>query len=214
MPAPLGSGSLIPNKISPRNLHRRFSLHVFRAGTEARPTNLYLFFDFNSKSFMDEDGFYIYRRRLPHWRLAGSVYFVTWRIHPTQPDLLPEERGIVASVIEHFDGKRYNLEAYVVMSNHVHVLVEPLEDYILQDIFHSWKSFTANTLQKKFGRKGSVWQDEYFDRIVRDEDELIEKAQYILNNPSKAFPEIEDYEWVMVKWEREADEGTSPTIIK
>ncbi len=128
--------------------------------------------------------------------------------------MFPEERGIVASAIEHFDGKRYNLEAYVVMPNHVHVLVEPLEDYRLQDILQSWKSFTANILQRKFGRKGSVWQDEYFDRIVRDEDEFIEKTQYILNNPFKAFPEIEDYEWVMVKWEREVDEDASPTTIK
>lgn len=131
-----------------------------------------------------------YRRRLPHWRLAGAIYFVTWRIHPTQPDLVPEERGIVASVIEHFDGKRYNLEAYVVMPNHVHVLVEPFVNFELQDLMHSWKSFSPSALQKKFGRKGSVWQDEYFDRIVRDEEEFLEKARYILNNPFKASQKL------------------------
>ena len=159
---------------------------------------------------MDDEDFHIYRRRLPHWRMAGSVYFVTWRIHPMQTDLLPEERGIIASAFEYFDGKRYNLAAYVIMSNHVHVLVEPLEDRTLQSIMHSWKSFTANSLQRKFGREGCIWLDEFFDRIVRDEEEFLEKAQYILNNPLKAWPEIEDYEWVMVKGMQEAN--TEPPI--
>ncbi len=160
---------------------------------------------------MNDEDFYIYRRRLPHWRMAGSVYFVTWRIHPTQPDLLPEERGIVASAFEHFDGKRYNLTAYIVMPNHAHVLVEPLDDHTLQDIMHSWKSFTAYSFQRNFGRTGCIWLDEYFDRIVRDEEEFLEKAQYILNNPAKKWPEIEDYEWVMVKGDKEAGTEARPT---
>lgn len=76
---------------------------------------------------------------------------------------------------------------------------------------HSWKSFTANTLQRQFGRKGYIWLDEYFDRIVRDEEEFLEKAQYILNNPAKKWPEIEDYEWVMVKGVRKAGTEARPT---
>ena len=141
--------------------------------------------------------------------MPESVYFVTWRLHPTQSDLLPKERGIIVSAFEYFDAKKYNLMAYVIMPNHIHVLVEPLEDYMLHDIMHSWKSFTAYNFQREFGRKGCIWQDEYFDRIVRDEKEFIEKAQYILNNPLKTFPEIENYEWVMVKGVKEADTLTA-----
>jgi putative transposase len=160
---------------------------------------------------MNEEKLYSYKRRLPHWRMPGSVYFVTWRIHPIQPDLLPAERAIIASALGHFDGKRYNLLAYVIMSNHIHLLVEPLEDYKLHDILHSWKSFTAHTLQRQFGRKGCIWLDEYYDRIIRDEEEFLEKAQYILNNPLKVWPEIEDYEWVMVKGVKEAGTEARPT---
>ena len=54
---------------------------------------------------MPED-FYIYRRNLPHWRLTGSVYFVTWRVHEKQTELRPDERSSVASAIKHFDGQR------------------------------------------------------------------------------------------------------------
>jgi hypothetical protein len=65
----------------------------------------------------------------------------------------------------------------------------------LQQIVQSWKSYTAHELQKKFQRGVPVWQDEYFDRIVRDESELQQKANYILGNPRKRWPELEDYPW-------------------
>jgi putative transposase len=49
------------------------------------------------------------------------------------------------------------------------------------------------------GREGKVWQEDYFDRIVRDEAEFIEKAQYILNNPLKIQIRIDEFPWVWVK---------------
>jgi REP element-mobilizing transposase RayT len=141
----------------------------------------------------------IYRRELPHWRKAEAVYFVTWRLHPSQTELKPEERRLLITTLCHFDGKRYELLAYVVMHNHIHVIVEPNDEHQLQVILHSWKSFSANRLQREYGRKGNIWQDEYFDRIIRDEEELLEKAQYILNNPRKMWPEITQYEWVGIR---------------
>jgi REP element-mobilizing transposase RayT len=151
----------------------------------------------------------IYKRRLPHWCMSGAVYFITWRLFPTQPELMHDERSVVASALKHFDGSRYALFAYVVMHNHVYVLVEAREKYPLQDIVHSWKSYTANSLQREFGRKDRIWQDEYFDRIVRDEGEFLQKAQYILNNPWKTWPEIKEYQWVGFK---EAGTEARPTI--
>ncbi len=138
----------------------------------------------------------IYRRKLPHWRQAGAVYFVTWRLHPSQPELTPDERTIVVAALEHFQNERYILFAHVVMDNHAHVLVKPIHENVLQSILHSWKSFTALQMQRQFRRQRSIWQDEYFDRIVRDEEEFLEKAQYILNNPQKRWPEREEYPWV------------------
>ncbi len=150
---------------------------------------------------MTEEDVAIYRRRLPHWRLTGSVYFVTWRLAPSQTELTHKERGETMSALRHFDGSRYELFAGVVMHDHVHVLIKPLEENPLQDIIHAWKSFAAHKLRQDFGRRAPVWQDEYFDRIVRDERELLDKAQYILYNPLKTWPEVEDYPWVWVKQE-------------
>ena len=143
--------------------------------------------------------FYIYQRHLPHWRARGHLYFLTWRVHNTQSDLEPEERDRVVSALKHFDGKRYEVVGYVVMNDHVHVLVWPEDNYPLEDIVQSWKSYTAHQLQQECGRKERVWQDESFDRIVRDEQELYEKMQYILNNPRKRWPEINEYRWVWCK---------------
>jgi hypothetical protein len=89
------------------------------------------------------------------------------------------------AALRHFDGDRYELYACVMMDDHVHVLIKPLGKHILQNIVHSWKSFTAHKFRRDYGREPGMWQEEYFDRIVRDEEEFLDKAQYILNNPLK-----------------------------
>jgi REP element-mobilizing transposase RayT len=142
---------------------------------------------------------HIYRRNLPHWRLRGASYFVTWRKHKNQDDLSPEEKDVVVAALRHFDGKRYELTGYVVMNDHAHVIVWPEDGHVLEDLCHTWKSFTAHEFQRQFERTGSVWQDESFDRIIRNEAEYHAKLLYVLNNPRKRWPEIRHYKWVWVK---------------
>ncbi|MBI4962950.1 MAG: transposase [Desulfomonile tiedjei] len=144
---------------------------------------------------METPEFTTCRRKLPHWRMQGCVYFVTWRLAKPQPPLHPDEKTLVVDTIRHFDGLRYELLAYVVMDDHVHVLVLPLSTHALHQILHSWKSFTAKGLRRLRKRPTPVWQDEYFDRIVRDDADLMEKAEYILGNPLKRWPDIEEYPW-------------------
>jgi putative transposase len=124
------------------------------------------------------------------------VYFVTWRMAVTQPWLSPSERSTVIQAVRYFEFERYKLSAHVVMDDHAHVLVMPLNEYRLHRIVQSWKSFTAHRLIKEFGRKAPIWQREYYDRIMRDDRELMEKAQYILNNPFVRWPHLDEYPWV------------------
>jgi putative transposase len=137
-----------------------------------------------------------YRGRLPHWRMDGSTYFVTWRLAPSQEALTALERTLVVDALKYFEGTRYSWIAYVVMDDHAHVVVTPTEGVSLQQIVHTWKSFTTNRLQRDFGKMGTVWQREFFDRIIRGERELIQKVNYILGNPLKRWPDIGEYEWV------------------
>ncbi len=139
-----------------------------------------------------------YRRRLPHLRVDGAIYFVTWRAYPGAPDLTDRERDGVVAAIRHFDNQRYALHAYVVMNDHVHVIVEPGDEVRLEAIVQSWKSFTANRFQREGGRGGAVWQDEYFDRVIRDEAEYAQKRDYIRDNPFRRWPGIDSYRWQWV----------------
>ncbi|RMH25768.1 MAG: hypothetical protein D6693_08315, partial [Planctomycetota bacterium] len=144
------------------------------------------------------DGLRISRRRLPHWRMDGATYFVTWRLRSSQRELSESERSLVVDALRHFDGERYDLIGYVVMNDHVHLVVRPYEGCELSGLLHTWKSYTANRMQRETGRVGAVWQDESFDRIVRDEDEYFEKLGYILTNPQRRWPGIQEYAWVGV----------------
>lgn len=140
--------------------------------------------------------FHLYRRDLPHWRQDGAIYFVTWRLHPVQVALAEGERDLVLDTLKHFHEQRYDLIAAVVMDDHVHTIVYPFQGFALESLCHTWKSFSAHHLQRKFQRQGAVWQKESFDRILRSEKEMREKANYIFNNPFKRWSALKEYKWL------------------
>lgn len=100
--------------------------------------------------------------------------------------LQPNIAASVEQALLHFDGDRYRLHAWVVMPNHVHVLLTPETDRSLAQIMHSWKSFTAKVANWILQRSGAFWQDEYFDRFVRDEIHFHTAKSYIERNPVNA----------------------------
>ena len=109
----------------------------------------------------------------------------------------PDVARLTVDALKHFDGERYHLHVWCVMPNHVHVLVTPLGRHTLSSIVHSWKSHTANRANKRLGRRGAVWMQEYFDRAVRDERHFIAAVEYIENNPVQAglCEQATDWEW-------------------
>ena len=98
----------------------------------------------------------------------------------------PANAAVVAAALRHFDGQRYHLGYFVIMPNHVHALVTPVRPSTLSSILHSWKSYSANRLQRAIGSAGRIWQEESFDRLVRHEDELAKFRAYIQDNPASA----------------------------
>jgi carbamoylphosphate synthase large subunit/REP element-mobilizing transposase RayT len=98
----------------------------------------------------------------------------------------PAIADIVASTLKHFDRERYVLDAFVVMPNHIHALVKPLGSHSLSSILHSWKSFSANAINRQVDRQGSLWMAENFDTIVRNTAHLKACRDYIAQNPVKA----------------------------
>jgi REP element-mobilizing transposase RayT len=144
----------------------------------------------------------INRRNLPHWRLTGSTYFITFRMKSgTISDC---ERSIVLDAIKYFHKTRYWVTAAVVMPDHIHLILKPVvsepnAEFSLSKILQGIKGFSAREINKVRGTKGVLWQDENFDRIVRDYDEYLEKWNYIRLNPVKTglcqYPEDYPYLW-------------------
>ena len=102
--------------------------------------------------------------------------------------------AIVADALLHFDRQRYDLFAWCVMPNHVHVVVRPDISHSLSSIIHSWKSFTAKEANKALKRDGHFWQSEYYDHLVRSEADMRHCAEYILSNPQKGG--LHHWKWV------------------
>jgi len=158
------------------------------------------------------------RRHLPHWQRAGATYFLTWRC--AQGVILTDgERDVVLSSIRHWDGVHWEVFAAVVMPDHVHVLTCPNEKnggrWDLAELLHSVKSFSAHEIAKRrpstvvlgnsaatSAESRSIWQDERYDRWVRDEAEFLEKLTYIINNPvmSGLVDSPVHYRWLYQKW--------------
>src|SRR5262249_6850213 len=105
---------------------------------------------------------------------------------------------LVFRALKFFEGQRYDLHAWVIMPNHVHVVVWPYPGRTLSSILHSWKSFSSKQANKLLSREGrSFWQRESFNHWIRDEAERVRLVRYAENNPVKAHlcPRPEDWEW-------------------
>ena len=203
------------------------------------------FVGFDPTSNVPAVGFSSYERNLPHWRLAGACYFVTFRLDdslPTEvememrremaewqrrlaqakaqhvgrlpPDAAvawvafqrarlrkleglldeghgecvlrdPANREIVEKSLLHFEGVRGEMIAFVIMPNHVHLACRPLAEHALEKLCASWKWYSAQQIQRRRARVGGLWQEENFDRLVRDAEHLANVVRYIARNPIK-----------------------------
>ncbi|RYD20585.1 MAG: hypothetical protein EOP88_14500 [Verrucomicrobiaceae bacterium] len=92
---------------------------------------------------------------------------------------------IVSGAFGHFDRNRYLVHSWVIMPNHVHLLVSLEKSSDLSVVIGSWKRFTATKINRTAGSQGPVWQRNYFDRIIRDWDHFMNVARYIRRNPVK-----------------------------
>ena len=124
----------------------------------------------------------------------------------------PAVARIVEDALKHFDGARYHLHAWCVMPTHVHVLITPLHGESLSAILHAWKSFTAKQANAVLGREGTFWQEEYFDRVIRNEAHFAAELAYIHDNPVKAGLCAAAQEWAFSSARGEGLAGETPAL--
>ncbi len=128
---------------------------------------------------------YFRRRRLPHWELEGSTYFLTFRVLGPLGVVLADDgpASIVEEALWFGHCERYLLHGYVVMPDHVHSLMTPFPGWTLSVVLQGIKGFSAREINKLLGRKGPFWQDETFDHLIRNEQDWTERLNYIHDNP-------------------------------
>ncbi len=113
----------------------------------------------------------------------------------------PNVRGVVKEALQAFDGEQYELGSFVIMPNHLHLIIRPFGGFALEKILQSRKRRTSRLINETLGRSGTLWQQESYDRIVRDAEHLWRVLQYIGKNPRLAG--IDDHQstrWVRPDW--------------
>lgn len=98
----------------------------------------------------------------------------------------PAVAEVVQRSLLFFDGDRHKLSAWVVMPNHAHALMTPGTGHDLSKILQSLKSYSANEANKILSRQGKFWQQESFDRYIRNHKHFVSVVRYVENNPVKA----------------------------
>jgi len=150
--------------------------------------------------------------------LEAERYFARWNAYLDRAEFgprwlsQPEIAEIIKEAMHYRDGKVYDLQAFCIMSNHVHAVFEPCRaechsalgsEYHsdLPKIMQSLKRHTARQANKILGREGAFWQDESYDHVIRDNDEYIRLINYVLENPVNAglVSKWEEWRWTYCK---------------
>jgi REP element-mobilizing transposase RayT len=98
----------------------------------------------------------------------------------------PRHAKQLAEALLHYQDKRCFTSCFVVMPNHCHAVMRPLGDFELEETLRLCKGYVARQINLERGQRGAIWEQESYDRIVRDEEHLYRVIQYIGRNPQSA----------------------------
>jgi len=126
--------------------------------------------------------------RLKRYFEEGYPYLITTATFNREP-IFCDERNckILLATIEFFKlVLDYKLFAYCLMPDHLHLIIQAYSPYDISYIMKMIKGNFARKYNKMLSRQGKVWQDRFYDTGLRDQDVLLQKIEYIHNNPVRA----------------------------
>ena len=97
----------------------------------------------------------------------------------------PRIANIVVEAIHHRAGRDYELHAFTIMSNHIHMIITLNKDKVLYSVLKELKSWTATQANKVLGLHGDFWLHEGYDHVTR-KGRFGYAVAYVLNNSVKA----------------------------
>ena len=109
---------------------------------------------------------------------------------------------VMSKSLLHFQDERYTTYCFTIMPNHVHLIMKPLAEFELEEILAGAKGFVSRKVNSHLRRSGIFWDEESYDRIIRDEEHLYRTVQYIGRNPEKAGLRRDKWiRWIHPDWD-------------
>ncbi|MDJ0662735.1 MAG: transposase [Crocosphaera sp.] len=130
-----------------------------------------------------------YKKQPSTLEIKGGIYFITFNTYE-RLELNNEARKVVLDACLYFHEKRYYLYIFVIMSDHVHLLIKPYpkstdEYWSIGRILHSIKGYSSKQIPKVMKHIGKVWQDGRYDILIKNRQQFLNTWEYIRQNPVK-----------------------------
>ncbi len=114
-----------------------------------------------------------------------------------------ELADVMAESMLKFQNQRYLLSCFTVMPNHIHLAICPQPGFKLEELMQAMKGYVARKVNRILGRCGRLWEQESYDRIIRDEEHLWRVVQYIGNNACAAGLARQTWKhWIHEQWQQ------------
>jgi putative transposase len=137
-------------------------------------------------------------KRLDRIWIDNPIFFVT-ACTDERRNILANSQAATILVEEWTTAKErhdWYIGRYVIMPNHVHFFCSPGNEAQDFSIFMKfWKEWTSKKMKKECNIEGHVWQREFFDHLLRNNESYVQKWEYVFNNPVRAGLMKEAQEW-------------------
>lgn len=109
---------------------------------------------------------------------------------------------MMSNSLLHFQDQHHFTSCFVVMPNHIHAVIRPMPGFELEDCLKRVKRYVSRQVNKALDQEGALWEEESYDRIIRDEEHLWNVVQYLGRNPGKAgIPIARWVRWIHPDWQ-------------
>jgi REP element-mobilizing transposase RayT len=103
--------------------------------------------------------------------------------------------GYLQEAFLHFDGSRYDLQAWCIMPDHCHIVAVFDSEVLMHSVVWSWKRWAAGRWNHNLGRSGPVFDRDYFDRYARNFAQAERMIHYVEYNPVADGLVVDPTDW-------------------
>jgi putative transposase len=127
----------------------------------------------------------------------GNIYFIANVTYDRRPLLVQNADSLLESIEAIHTKQPFDLQAWVILPDHFHFVIDPM-DWDFSRLMQSIKMSSGARYRKGVGVKsGRLWQNRFWDHIIRDQEDLNRHIDYVHYNPVKHQLVKSPFDW---KW--------------